>query len=184
MIVKSDFFKNNSIKVWKKLLWKKLIFIDNKNNKLSWIINEIESYKWKEDEASHAFKWKTSRNKLMFDSFGCVYIYLIYWMYFCLNFTTENIWIAGAILIRSVIPEDWIEIMKINRNIKNINNLTNWPGKLCQAFGIKKEKNGLKLCKKNRIYIEDINFKIKTKINTWSRIWIKKGRDKMWRMWF
>jgi len=184
MILNSDFFNRDSLIVWKELLWKKFNFIDSSWYKFSGIINEVEIYKWTEDEASHAYTGKTPRNKVMFETFWHIYVYFVYGMYNCLNFTTEKTWTPGAILIRSIIPIDGIEKMLQNRKTKNLSNLTNWPAKLCQALWIDKSLYWKKLCTKNKIFTEDINYKIKTPILEWPRIGISKAQDKNWRFWF
>lgn len=192
MILSQSFFSNHTVEVAQSLLWKLLVFIDKDWNKFSWIINEVEAYRWQDDEASHAYIWITTRNKIMYDTFWFVYVYFIYWNYYCLNFTTEDIWIPWAVLIRSLIPFDWTNIMSFNRYDKNfidldknkLKNLTNWPWKLCQAFWIAKAQNWLLLSEKNNIYLEDIWYKIPSYINSWSRIWITKWIQKNRRFWF
>ncbi|EKE28326.1 MAG: hypothetical protein ACD_3C00076G0001 [uncultured bacterium (gcode 4)] len=184
MILNADFFERDTLVVWKELLWKELNYINGDWIRFSWIINEVEVYRWLDDEASHAYIWKTQRNKIMFETFWHVYVYFIYWMYNCMNFTTEHIWEAWAVLIRSAIPVRWIEKMMENRKTSNLKTLTNWPWKLCQAFWINKESYWKKLCLENDIYIEDIWYVIKTPINIWERVWIKKWIDKPWRFWF
>ena len=54
-------------------------------------------------------------------------------------------------------PIEGIEILKQNRKIKGkqINNLTNGPGKLCEALAIDKSLNGSDLVFGNEIYILD-----------------------------
>lgn len=50
-------------------------------------INETEAYK--QDKASYAHK-RTARSALMHDAYGYVYVYLIYGMHYCINFTTDT----------------------------------------------------------------------------------------------
>lgn len=69
------------------------------------------------------------------NTFGHIYIFLIYGRYFCLNFTTESEGI-GAILIRAVEPTGGVEVMKQRRKTKNLYNMTHGPGKVGQAFDI------------------------------------------------
>jgi len=96
-----DFFMQNTLEVAEKLIWKIIQVWDKKA-----MIYEVEAYKWKEDEASHAFGWKTKRNFPMFGEWWKTYIYLIYGMYHCLNITTDKKWIPWAVLIRWVQLED------------------------------------------------------------------------------
>lgn len=136
----------------------------------------VETEAYGRDPASHAFK-KTERSKLMFDTHGHVYVYLIYGMYECLNFTTEKNE-AGAVLIRAVEPLKGIEQMKKNRHTEKLNNLCSGPGKLCQALKITRQLNGLKLGKEVKVY--DDGFKM-GKIGSSSRIGIKDAQDLQWR---
>jgi DNA-3-methyladenine glycosylase len=181
MILSQDFFSQNTIKIAKLLLWKVFIFINNKWEKLSGIINEVEAYRWNDDPASHAYSKITPRNKLMYETYWSSYVYFVYWSYYCFNITTEKKWNPWAISRRSIIPKEGIDIMIKNRN--KIKNIANWPWKFCQAFGITKEQNWILLSQNNWIYIKDIWYKVKN-INYWPRIGIKKWIDKNRRFWF
>jgi DNA-3-methyladenine glycosylase len=63
--------------------------------------------------ASHG-KVRIERSSLMFDTYGYIYVYLIYCLYYCLNFTTDKDKV-GAVSIRAVKPFNWIEELKIIR---------------------------------------------------------------------
>ncbi len=137
----------------------------------------VETEAYGRDPASHAFK-KTERSVLMFDSFGHVYVYLIYGMYWCLNFTTNPRGEAGAVLIRAVEPLSGMKKMKERRRTDKVDNLCSGPGKLCLALGIDKNFNGLKLGKE--IKIHDDGYKV-GKIGKSSRVGIKDALDLEWR---
>ena len=136
----------------------------------------VETEAYGRDKASHAFK-KTERSKIMYDTYGHVYVYLIYGIHYCLNFTTDKNE-AGAVLIRAVEPLEGIGSMKKNRKTNEINNLCNGPGKLCLALGIDKKHNGLKLGKEITLF--DDYFKVK-KIQSSSRIGINDDQHLQWR---
>ncbi len=157
----------------KNILGKKLSKWD-----LEWIINEIEIYKWADDPASHAFKWETNRNWPMFETWWHIYVYMIYGMYFCLNISIGEKWKAWAILIRWINPTWWIEKMKKYRKTENEKNLTNWPGKLCQAFWIDKSYNWLLLSNSDLEISEWIN---NFQVEKTSRVGIKTWTNKKWR---
>ncbi len=137
----------------------------------------IETEAYGQDPASHAFK-RTERSALMFDTSGHVYVYLIYGMYYCINFTTEKIGEPGAVLIRAVEPLNKIEELKKRRKTDKITNLCSGPGKLCSALRIDKTHNGLKLGKEIKVY--DDGFEV-GKIRASSRIGIKDALDLQWR---
>ncbi len=164
-----SFFARDTVTAAKELLGK----VISVNGMFARIV-ETEAYG--RDPASHAYT-KTERSALMYDTYGHVYVYLIYGMYWCLNFTSDQ-HDAGAVLIRAVEPLSGAEKMKKNRKIENITNLCSGPGKLCRAMGIDKRFNGLKLGKGIKVF--DDGFKV-GKINAGSRIGIKDALDLQWR---
>ena len=168
------FFASDSEIVAKNLIWKII-----KVWEIEAIITETEAYKWACDEASHAYPKKTPRNSLMYETYWKVYVYLIYGMYYCLNFTSDKTkpW---AVLIRWVKIISWIEKALENRKSKNLKNLSNGPWKLTQALKIDKSFNSLDLEKTNKIGLFDNNIFPKKIIET-PRVWIKKAVDKKWR---
>lgn len=115
-------------------------------------IVEVEAYKGFEDPASHAYKGKTSRNKVMFGKAGHAYIYFTYGNHYLLNVTTEKVGIPGAVLIRALEPLAGLEVMLKLRGVGNVNNLTNGPGKLTKALNITGELNGLDLTRRGELF--------------------------------
>ncbi|HKL75777.1 MAG TPA: DNA-3-methyladenine glycosylase [Halanaerobiales bacterium] len=185
MILSENFFKEDAITVAKELIGKKLIRkIDNKIIETK--IVETEAYMGPEDKASHAYgNKKTKRTVTMFKRGGIAYIYLIYGMYYCFNIVTANEGKPEAVLIRAVEPLSELEIIKSNRDIKSEKkeDLTNGPGKLCQALQINKKLNGINLTANEHLYIkedEENNFEI----GTGKRInidYAEEYKDKLWR---
>jgi len=163
------FFACDTIKIAKELLGK-VISVDE----IKCRIVETEAYG--QDPASHAFT-RTERSALMYETYGHVYVYLIYGMYNCINFTTED-GKPGAVLIRAVEPLEKIELLKKRRKTEKIINLCSGPGKLCQALGINKQFNGIKLGGKIKLF--DDGYKV-SKIGKSSRVGIKDGLDLQWR---
>ncbi|HPW99449.1 MAG TPA: DNA-3-methyladenine glycosylase [Sedimentibacter sp.] len=130
-------------------------------------IVETEAYIAAIDKASHGYGGKiTPRTKIMFGPPGYAYVYFIYGMYYCLNFVTEEEGTCSAVLIRAAEPLINEEEMSINRYNKNLNELTNYqkrnisngPGKLCNALKITTDHNGIDLTG-DEIYVEDDGFK-------------------------
>lgn len=174
-----SFYQHPTLEIAKKLLGK---YLCRKWNNLLLIgkIVEVEAYIGEDDPACHATVGKTHRNAIMYGSPGFAYVYFIYGMYYCLNVVTEKVGFPAAILIRAVEPVDGIEQMKRFRKTDSVQNLTNGPGKLCQAFHLDRKQNGMDLCGnilfiKNGEKISDINIK-KSK-----RVGIKVGVDHLWR---
>src|SRR3989338_8580683 len=121
----SSFFAQDTVKTAQDLLGK-IISINGM------LVRIVETEAYGKDPASHAFK-RTDRSALMYDTYGHVYVYLIYGMYWCLNFTSNQDE-AGAVLIRAVEPLAGIEKMQQNRKTEKISNLCSGPGKLCLAL--------------------------------------------------
>jgi len=179
--VPKDFYQQDSVWVAKNLIGKLLVY-KSKKGILSGIINETEAYT-QDDPACHAYNGKiTPRNKVMFKEGGHIYIYFIYGMYHCLNIVTEKKGRGCAVLIRSIIPQEGLDIIKENRGPKvSPHNLANGPGKLMIALGIPKTLNESSLFQVNTpINILETRLKA-VNLNETPRIGISEGKDHPWR---
>jgi len=137
------FFTQPTLKVAQKLLGKTLIRIW-RGKRLSGKIVETEAYIGPKDKASHAYLGKkTPRNRAEFMIGGHIYIYLVYGMYWQLNFSTETKGKPTCVLIRALEP------------LEGINEPTDGPGKLCRALRLNKSFYGEDLCRSSRIWLED-----------------------------
>jgi len=154
-------------------------------------ITETEAYIAEIDKASHGYGGKiTPRTKVMFGLPGYAYVYLIYGMYYCLNFVTEGEGTCSAVLIRGVEPLDNMREMCINRYSKEpenlsknqIKNLSDGPGKLCNALKITKEHNGADLAG-DEIYVADDGFSDfhVTKTKRINIDYAEEAKDFLWR---
>lgn len=164
-----EFFARNTVMVARDLLGK-VIDVNGMQGRI------VETEAYCNDKASHAYT-KTERSQLMFETFGHIYVYLIYGMYHCLNITTdkEN---AGAVLIRAIEPLTNITVMKIRRQTHLVENLCSGPGKLCQSFQIDKKFNGIELGDDIKIFDDGY---IVRKYTQSKRIGIKEDVDLPWR---
>lgn len=97
-----DFFKQDAVTVAEKLLGKILVRVWEDGAVSRYRITETEAYLGEEDLACHASKGRTPRTEVMFAEGGCVYVYLIYGMYWMLNFVTGSENHAQAVLIRGI----------------------------------------------------------------------------------
>lgn len=173
--LQKNFYEQNTIDVAKSLLGKKFIRKIN-NNILSGIIVETEAYTGKDDPSAHSYNGITKRNEIMFAGGGYAYIYFIYGNYFCFNVTTSTKDAGHAVLIRGIEPVDGIEHMKQRRNQTKITELTNGPGKICQALGIDISLNGIDVTNNDELFItEGINHNFKISVSP--RIGISKAED-------
>ena len=147
---------------------------------------EVEAYDGLIDEAAHTFIGRTKRNEIMFNEGGYFYVYFTYGAHFCCNIVTGKKNHGTAVLIRAIEPLTGIEKMSLNRFGKTIIsekekiNLTNGPGKVCQAFGITKEHYGIDLTG-NKIFLLDRPKLKSAQIVTSKRIGIKKSVELPWR---
>jgi DNA-3-methyladenine glycosylase len=157
-----DFYNRPTLEVAQALLGKVLVF-DNYHA----IITETEAYIGLDDPACHAHKGRTKRTEVMFGPAGYSYVYLIYGMYHCLNFITEEEGIAAGGLIRGakLITEPYLNL--------------NGPGKLCKFLQITKHHNCIDIVESDNFYVIDQN--VTPIFKATPRIGIKKGIDKLWR---
>ncbi|MFL0195594.1 DNA-3-methyladenine glycosylase [Clostridium sp. WILCCON 0269] len=164
--IQRNFYSKDTLLIAKNLLGKILVHEVN-GKKISGRIVETEAYKGIKDKAAHSYgNRRTKRTEIMYGCCGFSYVYMIYGMYYCFNIVTEDIDIPEAVLVRALEPLQCLDEMSINRYKKEftclskieVKNLTNGPGKLCQALLIDKNQNKKDLCSSN-LYVEDDDFK-------------------------
>ena len=109
----------------------------------------VETEAYTTDAASHSVM-RPKQSVVMQQTYGHVYVYFIYGMYFCLNFTTEREG-AGAVLIRAAEPTRGLGLMEERRGTRDIKKLTSGPGRLCQAFGIDLTYNGERIGRRIKV---------------------------------
>lgn len=176
--------RDNVVKIARELIGKYL-FTNIQGVITGGRVVETEAYSWKE-RGCHAYGGKmTARNKVMFESGGCAYVYLCYGMHNLFNVVTNKAGLADAVLIRAIEPVEGIDTMKQRRgNIPSPFHLTSGPGKLTKAMGIDRTFNG-KFLINTDVWIEDRGEKVSSKgIEASTRIGIDyAGNDAMlpWR---
>ncbi|MCL4418429.1 MAG: DNA-3-methyladenine glycosylase [Actinobacteria bacterium] len=184
-VLNESFYNRDTSLVAKELLGKILIR-RIEGQYLGGFIVETEAYYGDTDPASHAFRGKTPRSKIMFGRAGIAYVYFCYGMYNLLNAVTEKQDIPGAVLIRALEPVYGIEIMKEMRKTEITKKLTNGPGKLTISLGIDLKDNGKDLTSDaGGLYIAKTNFPVKyKKIGHSQRVGINSGKEKFLRYFF
>ncbi|MDR3705263.1 MAG: DNA-3-methyladenine glycosylase [Paludibacteraceae bacterium] len=159
----NTFFQREALDIAPLLLGKKLIRVIE-GVKREYLITEVEVYLGEEDAACHASKGRTDRTEVMYAEGGLIYVYLIYGMYWMLNFVTGKENHPQAILIRA---------------LENING----PGRVGKVLHLDKSLYGEDLATSNRIWIEDKLQKVdfttapRIGIDYASEVW----RNKLWR---
>ena len=109
-------------------------------------IVETEAYVGEHDLACHAAAGRTARTAPLYGEPGIAYVYFIYGVHWCVNAVTRPVDHPSAVLIRALEPLAGVDLMRRRRPAarKDVD-LTNGPGKLCQALGITGEHNRLPL---------------------------------------
>ena len=107
-------------------------------------ITEVEAYE-EDDPASHTFSGRTPRNEAMFHSAGHLYVYLSYGIHRCANVVVGPADRGAAVLIRAVDVATGIDLARERRGGRDDLELSDGPGKVCQALGIHLHHGGLDL---------------------------------------
>jgi len=108
-------------------------------------IVEVEAYLGPHDPACHSAAGQTARNRHLHGPPGTAYVYFIYGMHWCVNAVTREAGHGSAVLIRAVEPVRGVALMRRRRGGVDDTNLTNGPGKVCQALGIDRALDGARL---------------------------------------
>ena len=98
----TSFFRRDVLEVAPELLGKNLFRRFPDGSLLQKKITEVEAYRGTDDLACHASRGITPRTEVMFRGGGVIYVYLIYGMYWMLNFVTGQPDEASAVLIRGI----------------------------------------------------------------------------------
>ena len=115
---------------------------------------EVEVYLGEGDLAAHSAAGKTARNEVLFGPPGHAYVYFIYGVHYCLNFSCLPEGQAGCVLLRAIEPLEGIEAMAKARrvspdrlhSISGLKLLTSGPGRVCEALRVTRERvNGQEL---------------------------------------
>ena len=144
-VLQRSFYERDPALVARELLGKILIRKLNSET-LTGRIVETEAYYGERDPASKAYKGRKRFNAPMFLDVGKTFIYIVHgnWL---LNIVAHPKGDVGAVLIRALEPLNGIEVMRTNRNIKDLYKLTSGPGMLTKALAITKELNSVDVTK-------------------------------------
>ena len=119
-------------------------------------IVETEAYRGPEDRAAHSYGGRrTARTEVMYGPPGYAYVFFVYGMHYQFNIVTTGEGEPHAVLVRAVEPLIGLEQMSLRRHLPQTSrDLSNGPGKLCQALAIGKSDYGADLCG-SRLFLAD-----------------------------
>jgi DNA-3-methyladenine glycosylase len=178
---------SDTLQIARNLLGKLLVVPAPDGNRVSGIIVETEAYMGPEDKGSHAYgNRRTNRTEPMFGIGGFSYVYFVYGMHYQFNVVAGTEGTPHAILVRALEPVEGIDWMEERRRHDLSPNLTNGPGKLCQAMGIDLNLNRQDLLG-DRIWLEKTRNKIvEANIASGPRVGIDYAEEFVhapWRFW-
>lgn len=118
---KRSFFEATPDRVAPRLLGKLLVH----RTPSGWMagrIVEVEAYLGPygetADPAAHSYRGETARNAVLFGPAGHAYVYFIYGVYYCMNFSCGKQGKAGGILLRALEPVTGLQQMARNRGLR------------------------------------------------------------------
>ncbi len=149
--------QNDVVNIARSLVGKK-IFTNFDGQLTGGIITETEAYAGITDKASHSYGGKkTTRTEVMYGEGGIAYVYLCYGIHSLFNIVTNKKNIPHAVLIRSILPIEGIDIIyKRRKIIKPIDKICIGPGTVCQGLGIHFKHTGIDL-QGDKIWLEESN---------------------------
>lgn len=105
------------------------------------------------DAAGHGYRGMTPRNRSLFLERGHAYVYLAYGTSYMLNVSSEGQGVGTGVLIRALEPLEGIPIMRLNRGVERLRDLTRGPGRLAAALRIDRSLDGLDLCRQGPLWL-------------------------------
>jgi DNA-3-methyladenine glycosylase len=105
------------------------------------------------DAAGHAYRGMTPRNRSLFLERGHAYVYLAYGVSYMLNVSSETPGMGTGVLIRALEPLEGVAIMRLNRGVERLRDLTRGPGRLAAALRIDRSLDGLDLCRQGPLWL-------------------------------
>ncbi|MEI6846958.1 MAG: DNA-3-methyladenine glycosylase [Chlorobiaceae bacterium] len=178
--LEKQFYEIPTLELAEKLLGKIFVRTLPGNIQLKGRIVETEAYLGVDDEACHAWRSKTTRNQVMFQSPGTLYIYFTYGCHYMLNIVSEPENSAGAVLLRAMEPVEGELFMQEQRGVTVTTALMSGPAKLAKALAIDCRYSGNNLFGEE-FFLENAPPVPANLIGTSVRVGISKSKDLPWR---
>ena len=176
----TDFYQTPTLLLAERLLGKIFVHREASGRVTRGRIVETEAYLGIGDEACHAWRGMTERNRVMFGPPGHLYIYFSYGCHYLANIVSEEAGVAGAVLLRAMEPVEGIEWMRERRRTDDERALMSGPGKLTQALGLGPAHYGESLFG-DTCWLEDAPEIAQELIGTSPRIGISRSAALPWR---
>lgn len=146
---------------------------------------EVEAYRGGDDPASHCYRGRTERNKVMFGPPGHLYVYFVYGLHFCINVVCLTDGVPGAVLLRAGEVLTGTELARRRRPaVRKDTDLASGPARLAGVLGITREHNGIDLTDPQspiRLYAgEPVD---EDDVRTGPRVGVATAMDLPWRSW-
>lgn len=172
------YLRDDVVSIARDLIGKRLLSFAH-GQLTSGIITETEAYNGVIDRASHAYgDRRTKRTETMYQQGGVAYIYLCYGIHSLLNVVTNIEGVPHAVLIRSILPVQGIEIMQERLGRKVTTKEGVGPGKVTKLLGLTFTDDGADLVKGDKVWIEDSNIKVpEEKIKITPRIGVMYAKE-------
>jgi DNA-3-methyladenine glycosylase len=140
-------------------------------------IVETEAYLGYDDPASHGYRHRrNARNGALFGPPGSWYVYLSYGMHWCANLVCQRVGLASAVLLRALEPLGGQDAMSRRRGGVSDRELCSGPGKLCQALGISRDLDGVRMAR-SLVIVRPPERWEETRVAVTARIGITKAAD-------
>lgn len=180
--VNLEFFQKPTLKLAASLLGCILVK-ETEEGTTAGIIVETEAYIGPMDQAAHSYNnRRTKRTEVMFHAAGLAYTYVMH-THTLFNVVSGEEGNPEAVLIRAIEPLEGLDLMVKRRGMPESANLTNGPGKLTKAMGIKMPDYGHPLTKKPLFIAQGF---VPESISAGKRIGIDnsgEAKDYPWRFW-
>ncbi|WP_424806995.1 DNA-3-methyladenine glycosylase [Rhodococcus sp. 27YEA15] len=150
-------------------------------------IVEVEAYGGEEngpwpDSAAHSYRGLTSRNRIMFERAGLLYVYRSYGIHLCMNISYGPAGVAGGVLLRAAEIESGHDVVATRRPAsQSPHRWAAGPGNLGESAGITLSDNGTDVFDpESRIRLE------LDEVDCWMsgpRVGVSTAADVPWRLW-